>query len=74
MFILDPPFFLEKQFFCVKILIFFDADPGSGMEKFRSGIRDGEKIGSGFRDGKSRIRDKHPGSAILLQKLPDAKH
>jgi hypothetical protein len=37
---------------------FFDADPGSGMEKSR--IRDPgrEKVGSG-------IRNKHPGSATL---------
>ncbi len=35
----------QKPFFWVKILKFFDADPGSGMEKFGSGM------------GKSRIRD-----------------
>ncbi len=35
---------LEK-FFWVKILKFFDADPGSGLEKIR--IRDGKKFGSG---------------------------
>jgi hypothetical protein len=39
---------LKNHFFWVKILKFFDADPGSGMEK-------------------SRIRDKHPGSATLAQ-------
>jgi hypothetical protein len=33
----------------VKILKFFDADKESGMEKIR------------IRDGKKRIRDKHPG-------------
>ncbi len=40
----------------VKILKFFDEDPGSGMETVR--IRDPgwKKVGSG-------IRDKHPGSA-----------
>jgi hypothetical protein len=42
-----------EQFFGVKILKFFDADPiwkkfGSGMEKFESGVR-----------------NKHPGSATL---------
>jgi hypothetical protein len=44
--------------FGVKILKFFDEDPGSGMESVR--IRDPgwEKVGSG-------IRDKHPGSATL---------
>jgi hypothetical protein len=49
------PFF---AFFWVKILKFFDEDPGSGMEKVR--IRDPgwKKVGSG-------IRDKHPGSATL---------
>jgi hypothetical protein len=31
--------------FWVKILKFFDADPGSGMEKFR--IRDGKNTGPG---------------------------
>jgi hypothetical protein len=43
-------------FFGVKILEFFDADPGSRMETVR--IRDPgwKKVGSG-------IRDKHPGSA-----------
>jgi hypothetical protein len=45
-------------FFGVKILKFFDEDPGSGMETVR--IRD---PGSGME--KSRIRDKHPGSATL---------
>ncbi len=41
---------LRNRFFAlfgVKILKFFDEDPGSGMEK-------------------SRIRDKHPGSATLI--------
>jgi hypothetical protein len=38
---------LRNHFFWVKILKFFDADPGSRMEK-------------------SRIRDKHPGSATLI--------
>jgi hypothetical protein len=45
-----------KPIFWVKILKFFDADPG--CKKFGSGIRV-EKIGS-------EIRDKHPGSATLL--------
>jgi hypothetical protein len=46
-------------FWGVKILKFFDEDPGSGMETVR--IRDPgwKKVGSG-------IRDKHPGSATLL--------
>jgi hypothetical protein len=38
----------------VKILKFFDADPGL------------KNSGSGFGMEKSRIRDKHPGSAMLV--------
>jgi hypothetical protein len=37
---------LRNHFFCffgVNILKFFDADPGSGMEKFGSGIQNGKK-------------------------------
>jgi len=48
---------LETNFFCcfgVKILNFFDAYPGSGMETDR------------IRDGKSLIQDQHPRSATLL--------
>jgi hypothetical protein len=44
--------------FWVKILKFFDADPGSGMEKIR--IRDGKNSDPG-----SGIRDKCPESATL---------
>ncbi len=49
---------LRNHFFGVKILKFFDADPGSGMETVR--IRDPgwKKVGSG-------IRDVYPGSAAL---------
>jgi hypothetical protein len=57
-------YFLELRnhffgFMGVKILEFFDADPGSGMETVR--IRDPgwKKVGSG-------IRDKHTGSATLI--------
>jgi hypothetical protein len=53
-------------FFGVKIIKFFDEDPGSG-------IRDGDSLdpGSGIRDPGwkkvgSGIRDKHPGSATLV--------
>jgi hypothetical protein len=58
-------------FFGVKILKFFDADPG--WRQFGSGIRDGTKSDPGSGMGKSRIRDKHPGSATLnsLTKDPD---
>jgi hypothetical protein len=47
-----------EAIFWVKILKFFDADPGSGMERIR--IRDPgwKKLGSGF-------RDKHPGSPTI---------
>jgi hypothetical protein len=41
----------SKQFFWVKILKFFDADPGSGMEKIR--IRDGKKSDPGSGIGKN---------------------
>jgi hypothetical protein len=43
---------LETIYFRVKILKFFDGDPGFGMEKIW------------IRDGKNS--DKHPGSATLL--------
>ncbi len=48
-----------RNHFWVKILKFFDADPG--WEKIGSGIRDGQKFGSG-------IRDKRTGSAKLKLK------
>jgi hypothetical protein len=53
----------------VKILKFFDADPGwkkfgSGMETIR--IRDGNNSDPGWKKVVSGIRDKHPGSATLL--------
>jgi hypothetical protein len=50
----------------VKILKFFDEDPGSRMETVR--IRDPgwKKVGSG-------IRDKHPGSATLLFGHPGSR-
>ncbi len=47
--------FLFYFFGGVKILKFFDADPGSGIETVR------------IWDGKSRIRDKHPDSATLVK-------
>jgi hypothetical protein len=46
-----------ETIFWVKILTFFDADPGFGMEKTGSGM---EKI---------RIRDKHPGSTTLTETI-----
>jgi hypothetical protein len=56
-------YFLELRnhfsgFFGVKILKFFDADPGSGMKTVR--IRD-----PGWKEVGSGIRNKHPGSATL---------
>jgi hypothetical protein len=50
----------------VKILKFFDADPGSRMETIW--IRDGKKSDLGSGSG-IRIRDKHPGSATLPTNL-----
>ena len=47
-----------EAIFWVKILKFFDADPG--WKKIR--IRDGQKVGSG-------IRDKHPGSVTLPKNM-----
>jgi hypothetical protein len=48
-----------ETIFWVKILQFFDADPGSGMKKIRTRDPGWKKVGSG-------IRDKHPVSAILV--------
>jgi hypothetical protein len=45
-----------ETIFWVKILQFFDADPGSGMEK---------NSDPGWKTFGSGIRDKHPGSAAL---------
>jgi hypothetical protein len=63
--------------FPVKILKFFDADPGSGMEKIRSGIRD-KHTGSAtlILNSLMRIRDPgwkkfDPGSGI---NIPDPQH
>jgi hypothetical protein len=55
-------YFLEfgNHFFGVKILKFFDADPG--WRQFGSGM------------GKSRILDKHPGSATMGINIPDPLH
>ncbi len=58
--------------FWVKILKFFDADPGSwifltldpGWKKFGSGITD-----TGWKKFGSGIPDKHPGSATLITVL-----
>jgi hypothetical protein len=61
----DPgSYFLELRnhffsFFGVKILKFFDEDPGFGF-------RDGDSSDPGSGMEKSRIRDKNPGSAPLL--------
>jgi hypothetical protein len=50
-----------ETIFGVKILKFFDAYPGSEMEKFVSGIRDVKVL----------IRDKHPGSATQPKDTTD---
>jgi hypothetical protein len=66
----DPDHISEslKTIFWVKILKFFDEDPGSGMEKIP--IRDpgwkNSDLGSG-------IREKHPESATLLIPVPDGE-
>jgi hypothetical protein len=39
---------LRNHFFVVKILKFFDADAGSGIEKFGTGIRQGKKSDPGY--------------------------
>jgi hypothetical protein len=61
-------YFLELRkhffaFFRVKILKFFDEDPGSGMETVQ--IRDGDSSDPGWKKVGSGIRDKHPGSTTL---------
>jgi hypothetical protein len=38
----------------------------TGWKRFGSGIRDGNDSDPGSRMEKSRIRDKHPGSATLF--------
>ncbi len=56
----------SEPFFRVKILRFFDADPGSGMENRIRDVKNSDP-GSGIQDKHpgSRIRDKHPGTATL---------
>ena len=56
-------------FFGVKILKFFDANPGSGIQDPGSRIRDGDSSypGSRIRDGKK----SDPGSGI---NIPDPQH
>jgi hypothetical protein len=49
-----------KPLFWVKKLKFFDANPGSGMEKYGSGIRDGKNTDPG-----SRINIPDPQHCIL---------
>jgi hypothetical protein len=48
-----------QTFFLVKILKFFDADPGSKMKKIRIWDMGWTTFGSG-------IRDKHPGPTTTL--------
>jgi hypothetical protein len=50
----------------VKILKFFDKDPGSRMETVRIWDPGWKKVGSG-------IRDKYPGSATLVANTLDGK-
>jgi hypothetical protein len=65
-------FELRNHFFLlflgIKILKFFDEDPGSGMETNRIRDQGWKKVGSG-------IRDKHPGSAtLILSRNRGSKH
>jgi hypothetical protein len=67
-----------ETIFGLKVLQFFNADPGSGIfftlepgsgkEKFGAGIRNLFILDPGSRKEKfeSGIRDKHPGSATLF--------
>jgi hypothetical protein len=57
-----------ETIFWVNILKFFDADPGSGMEKIW--IRDPgwKKFGSGMEKIRIQDREKHPRSATLLHR------
>jgi hypothetical protein len=48
----------NPEYIWVKILKFFDADPGSG-------IRDGKNSNPGLKNSDPGIQDKHPGSATL---------
>jgi hypothetical protein len=53
-------YFLElKTIFWVKRLKFYYADPGSGMEKFGSGIRDGKWSDPGSGIGKNIPDPQH---------------
>jgi hypothetical protein len=63
-----------QTIFRVKILKFFVADPGSGMERIRiqdQGWKNSDPV-SGME--KIWIRDKHPGSATLALSLCDCVH
>jgi hypothetical protein len=59
----------------VKILKFFDEDPGSGIRDGDSSDPGWEKVGSGIRDKHpgsatlSGIRNKHPGSYCISESL-----
>jgi hypothetical protein len=44
-----------ETIFWVKILKFFDADPGSGMEKFGSGTRDNHPESTTLHDNVTRV-------------------
>jgi hypothetical protein len=56
---------LVAIFFGLKIIKFFVADPYPGFGAFLALDQ-----GSGIRDGKLRIRGKHPGSAALSVPVP----
>ena len=54
-------------FFGVKILKFFDEDPGSGIRDPGSGMETVRIRDPGWKKVGSGIRDKHPGSATLVK-------
>jgi hypothetical protein len=62
---------LRNHFLGVKILKFFDADPGSGMEKVRFRDPGWKKVGSGIQDT-PKVYGSYgsgSGSATLLKSL-----
>ncbi len=64
---------IRETIFWVKILQFFDADPDSRSFYLfdpGSGIRDANNSYPGWKKFESGIRDKQPGSATLVGRVP----
>jgi hypothetical protein len=57
---------LKKYFLRLKYLNSLMRIRDPGWKEFGSGIREGKKSDPGYGKEKSRIRDKHPGSATLV--------